>query len=155
MPVHVLVVDDSAFMRKMISEMIESDPRFKVIATARDGADALEKVRTLPVDVITLDVHMPRMDGLTFLEHLMREKPLPVVMVSSLTREGSETTLEALALGAVDFVAKPSGAISLDIDKVKDELLRKLRAASRARVSSALAMRRRLERRRQLSGSLG
>src|SRR5690606_20962251 len=105
-----------------------------VIGTARDGLDALEKVRELPVDVITLDVNMPRMDGLEFLERLMAEKPLPVVMLSSLTQEGSDIAMEALALGAVDIVAKPSGAISLDIEKVKDDLLRKVRTAARARL---------------------
>lgn len=134
MAINVLVVDDSAFMRKMVSDMINSDPRLHVIGTARDGLDALEKVRELPVDVITLDVNMPRMDGLEFLERLMAEKPLPVVMLSSLTQEGSDIAMEALALGAVDIVAKPSGAISLDIEKVKDDLLRKVRTAARARL---------------------
>jgi two-component system chemotaxis response regulator CheB len=135
MPISVLVVDDSAFMRKVISEMIASDPELSVAGTARDGRDAIEKARSLRPDVITLDVEMPVMDGLAALPKLAGELGIPVVMLSSLTQEGAEITLRALSLGAIDFVPKPSGAISLDISKVRDDLLVKVKAA--AKVSAA------------------
>ena len=97
--VTVVVVDDSAFMRKAIATMLEKDPRIKVVATARNGEEGLEKIRTLQPDVVTLDIEMPKMDGLDFLERLMRLRPMPVVMVSSLTERGSEITMRALELG--------------------------------------------------------
>ena len=128
--IKVLVVDDSAFMRKVISDILEEDPRIKVIAKARDGIDAVEKVLKLSPDVITLDVEMPRMDGIAALKEIMRLKPRPVVMVSSLTRKGTAVTINALALGAVDFVAKPSGAISLDMRAVAQELREKVLVAA-------------------------
>lgn len=130
----VLVVDDSAFMRKMLTQMLSSDAGIEVVGTARDGLDAIEKIKHLKPHVITLDVEMPRMDGLTMLTELMEKNPLPVVMVSSLTQAGSEVTVRALELGAIDFVAKPSGTISLDIDKVRDEVVEKIKIASRAKV---------------------
>lgn len=130
----VLVVDDSAFMRKVITDLISQDPALEVIGTARDGLDALEKVEKLSPDVITLDVEMPRQNGLETLRQLMRRRPLPVVMLSSLTQAGARATVEALSLGAVDFVTKPSGAISLDIEKVKDELIQKIKTAALARL---------------------
>ncbi|MHB9145935.1 MAG: protein-glutamate methylesterase/protein-glutamine glutaminase [Symbiobacteriia bacterium] len=129
----MLVVDDSAFMRKILTDLLSQDPEVTVVGTARDGLDALERVEAVAPDVVTLDVEMPRLDGLGTLRELMRRRPLPVVMVSSLTREGAETTIRALAAGAVDFVAKPSGAISLDMAKVAAELVAKVKAASRAR----------------------
>ncbi|MEA4882358.1 MAG: chemotaxis response regulator protein-glutamate methylesterase [Clostridia bacterium] len=135
--ISVLVADDSAFMRKIISEMLSSDPEISVAGTARDGADAIAKARTVRPDVITLDVEMPVMDGLSALPVLAGELGIPVVMLSSLTQAGAEVTIRSLSLGAVDFVPKPSGAISLDIEKVRDELLAKVRAAagvSRSRV---------------------
>jgi len=135
MPISVLVVDDSAFMRKVVSEMIASDPELSVAGTARDGKDAIEKARSVRPDVITLDVEMPVMDGLEALPVLAGELGIPVVMLSSLTQEGAEVTLRALGLGAIDFVPKPSGAISLDIDVVREDLLAKVKAA--AKVSSA------------------
>ncbi len=130
----VLVVDDSAFMRKIISDMIQQDPALEVIGTARDGLDALGKIERLRPDVVTLDVEMPRKDGLETLRDLMKTNPLPVVMLSSMTQSGARTTMEALALGAVDFVAKPSGPISLDINQVQAELVRKVKSAALARV---------------------
>lgn len=129
--IRVLVVDDSAFMRKAISDIIDQQPDMETVGTARDGLDALEKVALLHPDVITLDVEMPRLDGLATLARLMEEAPCPAVMVSSLTREGAEATMRALALGAVDFVAKPAGTISLDMARVREELWQKVRAASR------------------------
>lgn len=130
----VLVVDDSAFMRKVISDMITDDASLEVIGTARDGIDALEKVARLRPDVVTLDVEMPRKNGLETLRDLMQSHPVPVVMLSSMTQSGAQATMEALALGAIDFIPKPSGPISLDIEKVQDELIRKIKAAALARI---------------------
>lgn len=138
-PIRVLVVDDSAFMRKVISDLIGGHPDMVVVDTARNGQEALEKVRIHRPEVITLDVEMPIMDGLTALSRLMEENPLPVVMLSSLTQANAATTIEALARGAVDFVPKPSGTISLDLHKVREELWRKIRIAARARVARVVA----------------
>ncbi len=145
-PVRVLVVDDSAFMRKMLTQIVATGPGIEVVGTARDGEDALEKLDTLRPDVITLDVEMPHMDGITFLERLMQKRPLPVVMISSLTAEGAEVTLACLQRGAVDFVLKPSGSISLNIATVGEEIVAKVRSAARARVQppSALSLSRSL-----------
>ncbi|MDX1699849.1 MAG: response regulator, partial [Melioribacteraceae bacterium] len=104
--IKVLVVDDSAFMRKSLTILLESDPNITVIDTASDGQVALEKVRKLKPDIVTMDIEMPRMDGLESLEKIMKECPTPVIMVSSLTIEGAEITLKALDLGAVDFIPK-------------------------------------------------
>lgn len=125
----ILVVDDSTFMRKIISDILNSVPEFTVVGTARDGSDALEQIEKMHPDVITLDVTMPRMDGLTALKHIMKQYPLPVIMLSSFTREGAETTLKALEYGAFDYVLKPSGAVSFDMYKVKEELIGKIKAA--------------------------
>lgn len=124
--VRVLVVDDSAFMRKAIQMMLESDPAIKVIATARDGEEGVEKTRRLKPDLVTMDIEMPRMDGLAALREIMSKNPTPVMMISSITSEGAEATLEALELGAVDFIPKQSSYVSLDIVKIKDELLKKI-----------------------------
>ncbi|AGT31556.1 chemotaxis protein CheY [Geobacillus genomosp. 3] len=139
--IKVLVVDDSAFMRKWISDLLSEHPRLEVIGTARNGQEALEKMAVLRPDVVTLDVEMPVMDGLETLRHIMHKQPLPVVMVSSTTKEGAENTIAAMQYGAVDFVTKPSGSISLDLYKVKDELIRKVLHASEANIG-ALAVRR-------------
>ncbi|SDL73571.1 protein-glutamate methylesterase/protein-glutamine glutaminase [Sediminibacillus halophilus] len=125
-PIRVLVVDDSAFMRKMISDILNSDPRLQVTGTARNGLDALDKLEDIAVDVITLDIEMPILDGISTLKRVMEKQPLPVVMLSSLTTRGADSTLEAMSLGAVDFIAKPSGSISLDINNVKDEIIDKV-----------------------------
>lgn len=132
-PVRVLIVDDSAFMRKILADIL-SGPGLEVVGTARDGEDALRKVESLRPDVVTLDVEMPRMGGLAALEAIMKSRPLPVVMVSSKTARGADVTLQALAAGAVDFIQKPSGAISLDMNRVADELRTKVLEASRARL---------------------
>ncbi|MGV3709797.1 MAG: protein-glutamate methylesterase/protein-glutamine glutaminase [Gemmatimonas sp.] len=127
----VLVVDDSAFMRRMVSDVVMSSGEFTVIGTARDGEDALHKVHTLNPDIVTLDVQMPGLDGLDALGYIMSEVPRPVVMLSAGGSDGgAEATLRALELGAVDFVRKPSGPISLDLGRVREELLDALRAAS-------------------------
>ncbi|MGP0050418.1 MAG: chemotaxis-specific protein-glutamate methyltransferase CheB [Solirubrobacteraceae bacterium] len=141
----VLVVDDSALMRRHLREMLERDGAFEV-HTARNGADALEQIRQVQPDVVTLDVNMPVMDGLTCLKHVMEEMPRPVVMVSSLTEQGAMATLEAFALGAVDYVPKPGGTVSLNIDQVADELCEKVAAAARARVGGPRRLAERLQR---------
>ena len=128
----VLVVDDSAFMRKLISDFLSEHPRLHVVGTARDGQEALQKIEQLQPDVVTLDVEMPVMNGLETLKHIMQKRPLPVVMISSTTKEGAENTILALQYGAVDFIAKPSGAISLDLHKIKDKIIEKVLLASEA-----------------------
>nr|WP_216827968.1 chemotaxis response regulator protein-glutamate methylesterase [Alkalihalobacterium elongatum] len=132
----VLIVDDSAFMRKVISELLQKDERIKVIGTARNGQDALEKLSTMTPAVITLDVEMPVMDGLATLKKIMELKPTPVVMVSSTTKEGALNTVLAMEYGAVDFVAKPSGAISLNLHKIKEEMTTKVVLASQSKVKN-------------------
>lgn len=136
MPIRVLVVDDSAFMRRVIGEAVSSQADMHLAGVAHNGLDALLKVEQLQPDVVTMDVEMPEMDGLTALRHLMARYPRPVVMLSSLTQAGATTTLRALSMGAVDFVPKPSGSISLDFSKVREDLLHKIRIAAGARVRS-------------------
>ena len=126
----VLVVDDSAFMRKIITDMLSSDPVINVVGTANDGEDALKKIPVLHPDVITLDVNMPRMDGLSTLKEIMKRHPLPVIMLSSLTQQGASTTIDALANGAIDYIAKPSGEVSMDLEKVKSDLIFKVKLAA-------------------------
>ena len=131
----VLVVDDSAFMRRLISQIIEESGggEFRVAGTARNGLDALQKVHALDPDIVTMDVDMPELDGLQALGYIMSESPRPVVMLSAATtRSGHDVTLRALELGAVDFVRKPSGAISLDLVRIAERLLGALRAAAEA-----------------------
>ncbi|MCC7477938.1 chemotaxis response regulator protein-glutamate methylesterase [bacterium] len=133
----VLVVDDSAFMRKVLSEIISSSDEFALIDTASNGEDALAKLRQHgdSVELVTLDVEMPRMDGLSCLRQMMAESPRRVVMVSSLTTEGAAETIEALEAGAIDFLAKPGGnAISLNFKESSTELLRILRSAAMSRI---------------------
>ncbi|MGH8516858.1 MAG: protein-glutamate methylesterase/protein-glutamine glutaminase [Panacagrimonas sp.] len=132
--IKVLVVDDSALMRKLLTEFLERDPQLEVVGSAPDPFVARDKIKQLAPDVITLDIEMPRMDGLTFLENLMRLRPMPVVMVSSLTERGAETTLQALELGAVDFVTKPKIDLEAGIRQYADELIVKIKSAARARV---------------------
>lgn len=132
--IKVLVVDDSVFMRKLLSDLFAGESDFTVVDTARNGKDAIDKVKRLKPDLITLDVEMPVMDGITALESIMKENPTPVVMISSLTQAGAEATLRALELGAVDFVAKTAGPIS-NISGIRTEILSKCRAAVKANVS--------------------
>lgn len=127
--IKVLVVDDSAFMRVLISDMLNTDPEVEVVGVAKNGVESVEQVKSLSPDVVTMDVEMPKMDGIEAVKHIMAEKPTPVVMLSSLTRKNADVTLEALAQGAFDFVTKPSGGLSLDIDKVQQELITKLKGA--------------------------
>jgi two-component system, chemotaxis family, protein-glutamate methylesterase/glutaminase len=133
--VKVLIVDDSAFMRKLIADFLQSDERIEVIGIARNGQDAVTKVRQLQPDVVTMDVEMPVMNGLEALKTIMSETPVPVVMLSSTTKEGAENTIISMQYGAVDFIAKPSGAISLDLYKVKQDLIEKVVLASQVNIT--------------------
>jgi len=146
--IRVLIADDSALMRREIRRILESDPEIEVVAAARNGQDAVEKTREFDPDVVALDINMPVMDGLTALQYIMMETPRPVVMVSSLTQEGALTTYEALELGAVDFVGKPGGTISLDIGNIAEKIIYKIKAAAganRKRLGRARVKQRRVE----------
>jgi two-component system chemotaxis response regulator CheB len=131
--IRVVIADDSAFMRKSIKEILERDGALQVVAAARNGHDAVECVKTHQPDVVTMDINMPVMDGVTALQIIMAESPRPVVMLSSLTQEGALATFECLELGAVDFIPKPSGTISMDLERVAREMVAKVKQAARAR----------------------
>ncbi len=131
--IKLLIVDDSALMRRQLFTLFDSEGDFQ-ICQVKNGRDAVEANREFAPDVITLDINMPEMDGITALSLIMAERPVPVVMVSSLTESGALATFEALNLGAVDYVAKPGGTISLSLGEIKDDLVRKVRAAARARL---------------------
>lgn len=137
--IKVLVVDDSALIRSLMKEIINSQPDMEMVGSAPDPLVAREMIKQLNPDVLTLDVEMPRMDGLNFLEKLMRLRPMPVVMVSSLTESGSDITFRALELGAVDFLTKPKMDISHGMQQYADEIADKLRAAAKARIRKATA----------------
>ncbi|MCW3061920.1 MAG: cheB [Capsulimonas sp.] len=132
--IRALIVDDSAAMRQLLSHILSSDPEIEIVGTASDPFIAREKIVSLSPDVITLDVEMPRMDGLTFLEKLMRGRPTPVVMVSSLTQAGCDVTLRALELGAIDYFAKPTFDTLNGVSDGADLIIEKVKAAARARV---------------------
>src|ERR1700692_2198335 len=129
--IRVLVVDDSAVMRQLLTEILNSDPDIEVVGTAPDPFVAREKIKLLNPDVLTLDVEMPRMDGLAFLRNLMRLRPMPVVMCSSLTQQGAAVALDALSLGAVDFVAKPRVDVVHGIREAAQEIVSKGKMAGR------------------------
>ena len=133
MPIKVLIVDDSALIRQMLSELLQDAPDFIVVGTAPDPLVAREKIKALNPDVITLDLEMPGMDGLSFLGRLMALRPMPVVIVSSLTQKGTDTALQALEMGAVDVIAKPVSDIRAGMSELRAELLAKLRAAARSK----------------------
>jgi two-component system, chemotaxis family, protein-glutamate methylesterase/glutaminase len=130
----VLVVDDSAFMRKVLESIFSADDQLQVIGHAKDGREAITLAESLKPDVITMDLNMPHMDGLQATAQIMTTNPRPIVVVSSESKEGASSTLKALELGAIDFVTKPSSGIDLDMQSVKDELLRKVRVAAKVRV---------------------
>ena len=130
----VLVVDDSAFMRKVLEAIFTADGGFQVIGQAKDGREAITMAESLKPDVITMDLNMPHMDGLQATAQIMTTNPKPIVIVSSESKEGADSTLKALEYGAIDFVTKPSAGIDLDMQSVKDELLRKVRMAAKVRV---------------------
>lgn len=134
--IKLLIVDDSALMRRQLSMLFQAQGDFE-IRQARDGAEAVAENRSFQPDVVTLDINMPQMDGITALSLIMAERPVPVIMVSSLTEKGALATFEALNLGAVDYVAKPGGTISLSIDTIQADLIAKVRGAVRARPSKA------------------
>ena len=131
--INVVVIDDSAFMRKSISMMLESDPDIKVVATGRDGKDGIEKIKQFRPDLVTMDIEMPVMDGLTAVGIIMKEMPLPVLMISSLTTEGAQATIDALSLGAVDFIAKEHSYVSLGIAKIREDLIHKVKEIVQSR----------------------
>ncbi len=134
----VLVVDDSAFMRKLISDFLNNEPNIEVIGTARNGQDCLLKLQTLKPDVITMDVEMPIMNGLEALKEINTHYRIPVIMLSSTTKQGAENTIIAMQAGAVDFIAKPSGSISLDLHKVRDEIVTKVLHSSRVNITELI-----------------
>jgi two-component system, chemotaxis family, protein-glutamate methylesterase/glutaminase len=146
--IKLLIVDDSALVRKLLGQVFAAQPDFEV-EFARSGEEALERLPVFKPDVVTLDVQMPGLDGLATLDRIMLEHPCPVVMVSSLTGEGAETTLEALRLGAVDFVAKPGGAVSLRLrlDEFAPHVVAKVRAASGAKLPHSLRLKDRVRHR--------
>ena len=134
MPMKVLIVDDSALMRRQLAQIIEA-AGFEV-RLARNGQEAVDENLSWQPDVVTLDINMPVMDGITALSHMMVTRPVPVVMVSSLTEKGALATFEALALGAVDYIAKPSGTISISIEEIAEQLVNKVKVAARAKIKS-------------------
>jgi len=138
--IRVLVVDDSFFTRKRLIDMLSSDPEIAIIDTAQNGFEAIEKVTKLNPDVVTLDIEMAKMDGLTALGHIMKEHPTPVIMVSTLTDEGSEVTAQALLEGAVDFIHKPTDLTNIKLTEVKDELIAKVKGAARAQLKRRVGL---------------
>lgn len=140
--IKVLVCDDSALMRRSLKKIIESDPRLEVVGTARDGDDSVNKARELCPDVVTMDVNMPGMDGITALQIITHENIAPVLMVSSLTQEGAVATFESMALGAFDYVPKPGGTVTVQMGPVAPEIIRKIKAAARPGVLRRLTRKR-------------
>jgi len=140
MKTRALIVDDSALMRKLLTSLLSEDPEIEVVGDAPDPLIAREKIKALNPDVITLDVEMPRMDGLTFLRKIMTLRPMPVVMISTLTQAGAETTLEALEAGAVDFVAKPANPGGSAMGVLAEELRAKVKAAAKTRIRARSAV---------------
>lgn len=132
--IRVLIVDDSALVRSLLTDILRTDPDIEVVGAASDAHIAREKIKQLNPDVLTLDVEMPKMDGITFLKNLMRLRPMPVVMVSSLTERGADVTLDALSLGAVDYLSKPKIDLAATLKDYSDELIDKIHAASKASV---------------------
>jgi two-component system chemotaxis response regulator CheB len=133
--IQVLVVDDSLLMQRVLTDVLQSDKQIAVIGTARDGEEALIKIEKLRPDVVTMDIEMPKMNGLTAVRRIMQTNPTPVIMVSSLTQREAMLTLKALEFGAVDYVPKPSGQISLNMDSVREELITKVKTAIFANLS--------------------
>lgn len=133
--IKVLIVDDAAFMRKAILNILEEDTQIEVVGTARNGQEGLEKIAKLHPDVVTLDIDMPVMDGITSIRHIMIESPVPVVVLSSLFSDGA-ITFDALRLGVVDFIPKPSGAVSTDIDRSRQHLIDRIKLASEVNLAN-------------------
>lgn len=137
--IRLLIVDDSPLMRRLLGGIFEAEPDFTV-EFARDGAEAIGKLHAFQPDVVTLDIHMPRMDGLACLDRIMVERPCPVVMVAQRTQSGADETIEALELGAIDFIPKPEGAVSLEIDALAPRLVETVRGAAAARIKPTLRL---------------
>ncbi|MCK9594520.1 MAG: chemotaxis response regulator protein-glutamate methylesterase [Candidatus Omnitrophica bacterium] len=136
--IKVIVVDDSFLMRRIISDIINSDGSLEVVARAKDGRDALEKVLSLSPDVVTLDINLPDINGIDVLQEIMKKRPTRVIMLSAYTRSGASATMRALELGAVDFIAKPAGEISLGLDKLKSEIIAKIKTAAKINLDKYL-----------------
>jgi two-component system, chemotaxis family, protein-glutamate methylesterase/glutaminase len=136
MSVRVLIVDDSALIRKLLTEMLSADPEIDVVGTAPDPYVARDKIKALNPDVVTLDIEMPRMDGLTFLSNVMRLRPTPVVMISTLTQKGAKASLEALHIGAVDYVSKPQADVAENLQWFREEIVEKVKVAARANLAA-------------------
>ncbi|MGA2523007.1 MAG: chemotaxis response regulator protein-glutamate methylesterase [Candidatus Bathyarchaeia archaeon] len=134
--IKLLIVDDSLFMQKILSDLLQSDEQILVVGTARDGEEALSKIGILRPDVVTMDIEMPRMDGLTAVKRIMETDPVPVVIISALTQSEARLTLKALEYGAVDFVSKPSGKVSLNMEVVRDQIISKIKYAAFANITS-------------------
>lgn len=145
--IRLLVVDDSPLMRRLLGGIFETERDF-LVEFARDGAEAIDKLHAFGPDVVTLDIHMPRMDGIACLDRIMVERPCPVVMVAQRTQAGADETLEALELGAVDFIPKPEGAVSLEIDALAPRLVETVRGAAAARIKPTLRLADRIRARR-------
>lgn len=132
--INVLIVDDSAFMRKLISDILGEEKNITIVGKARDGKDAIEKVKKLHPDVVTMDVEMPKMNGIDAVERIMEENPVPIIMLSSLTKEGADATISALEKGAVDFIPKPKSIFKVKDDSIKNEIVEKIRIASKIKL---------------------
>ena len=132
--IRVLIIDDSLLIRKVLSEILNSTPDIDVVGAAEDPLIAREMIKELNPDVLTLDIEMPRMDGITFLRNLMRLRPMPVVMISALTESNAEVTLTALELGAVDFIAKPTIDVESSLNDYAEEIIAKIKVASKANI---------------------
>ena len=132
--IRVLIIDDSLVIRDVLTEILNSSPTIEVVGAAEDPLIARDMIKQLNPDVLTLDIQMPRMDGITFLRNLMRLRPMPVVMISALTESNAEATLTALALGAVDFIAKPAGDTENSMNDYAEEIIAKVIAASKANI---------------------
>ncbi len=139
-PVRVLIVDDSALIRQLLTTLLSADPGIEVVGTAADPYVARERIKALNPDVVTLDVEMPHMDGISFLRKIMALRPMPVIMISTLTKAGADVTLEALEIGAVDFIAKPSADAAHALPALAGELQAKVKAAARTRIAARAAM---------------
>lgn len=150
--IRLLVVDDSPLMRRLLGTIFEAESDF-IVEFARDGTEAIDKLHTFEPDVVTLDIHMPRMDGIACLDRIMIERPCPVVMVAQRTQAGADETLEALELGAVDFIPKPDGAVSLEIDALAPRLVNTVRGAAAARIKPTLRLAERIRAKRGLRNS--
>lgn len=134
--IKVLIIDDSALVRKLLTEILNEDPGIEVVATAPDPLIAREKIKATNPDVLTLDVEMPKMDGLTFLSNLMRLRPMPVVMISTLTEKGADVTLRAMELGAIDFISKPKLGATYRLADYSEEIISKVKAAALVRIAA-------------------